>query len=659
MATDNPNTEPKMDSLFDEEEVKSIEKILEPEIVETQITPSSIVNIYKRSLLTSNGLSFKGQRLLRVVLSLIKPTDKAGKVYSFNIDEYKAIYGIEEHSSKQLKDAGRELTIPRDFNSETDPEAYTISGLISYLDVQNGVATFSIAPSLLPLYNDVKKKMQHYLLGYIRKFESRYSFSFYELFLEMLAENTENPNGVIFYKPIDHLRKWLRIEDKYIDIRTGNFAYNNFRLRILEPVLRDINAKDDEGCLCDINFSYEAKRVGRKVVGITFNVWRTNAKPVEEPKVNPFYDNLSHDIRMLYDFFLKLNVSQQTIEKAILQFGDEEFMKIARYVAKVKYKGPAYVAAILKNGITSSTWQGIENFNNIEKAYIISEANKKRFQDVEEFFAKSKPDVQEMVLKTTKNVLKNQPLIFKHIVDMSALEILESKEIKVFFLERLVDIIFNAENSTVLKAYQDYYEKLEKETKDIEIKTDRTIVQEFKKYGIHPKMWAELLTYDDAYIEANIQYCINTYQRKKNQKDIAGAIVKAVRDDYAQYNIAKKEADLQAKKRKEAQELSDAFNRLMGQDSNAALTAPIITQVDIENEFEQACEDFMLNATDGEKENIKNIILTNASHTQKMHWCRTFKVEEEKLAEIPFEKMIGNPIFKVAFKLAYRKELGL
>ena len=84
-----------MDSLFDEEEVKSIERILEPEIVETQITPSSIVNIYKRSLLTSNGLSFKGQRLLRVVLSLIKPTDKAGKVYSFNIDEYKAIYGIE------------------------------------------------------------------------------------------------------------------------------------------------------------------------------------------------------------------------------------------------------------------------------------------------------------------------------------------------------------------------------------------------------------------------------------------------------------------------------------------------------------------------------------------------------------------------------------
>ena len=115
----------------------------------------------------------------------------------------------------------------------------------------------------------------------------------------------------------------------------------------------------------------------------------------------------------------------------------------------------------------------------------------------------------------------------------------------------------------------------------------------------------------------------------------------------------------EAKKRKEAQELSDAFNRLMGQDSNASLTAPIVTQVDIESEFEQACEDFMLNATDGEKENIKNIILTNASHTQKMHWCRTFKVEEEKLAEIPFEKMIGNPIFKVAFKLAYRKELGL
>ena len=102
-------------------------------------------------------------------------------------------------------------------------------------------------------------------------------------------------------------------------------------------------------------------------------------KPIEEPKVNPFYESLEPDVRLRYDMFLKLSISQQAIEKAILTFGADQFIKISNFVAKVKYKGPAYIAAILRNGITNATYTGQEDFTNIEKLFILGEAKQKRY----------------------------------------------------------------------------------------------------------------------------------------------------------------------------------------------------------------------------------------------------------------------------------------
>lgn len=648
----------------DEEKTSNIDNqilsILEPEIKEGEIKPTNVVNIFKRSLLTSNGLSLKGQRLLRVVLSLISPNDKEGKVYSFNTDDYKYIYGIEEHSSKQLKDAGKELTVPRDFNFSEDPDAFTISGLISYLSVQNGVATFSIAPPLLPLYNDVKKQMQRYLLGYVRTFESRYSFSFYELFLEKLAEEGENVNGLVFYMSIAKLRQWLKIEDKYQDIRTGMFAYNNFKVRVLEPVMRDINKKDElEQCVCDINFSFEAKRQGRTVVGIDFKVWRTNAKPIEEPKVNPFYESLDPDVRLRYDMFLKLSISQQAIEKAILTFGADQFIKISNFVAKVKYKGPAYIAAILRNGIVNSTYTGQEDFSNIEKFFILGEAKQKRYHEAEDFLTHAEPKVQEMVFSVTKNALSKQPLIFKHIVNMSLDELLKTNDIKVFFLERLVDIIVNAENKSVLKAYQDYFSGIEKKTE--EFKTERKIVEQFVKYSIHPSRWRELLAFSDEHIMANIMYCTKRYRNLSNPYDMAALMVKAIKEDYDQYEIKKREAELQLAKQKEDAERADALNKAIGAGADIASTESKDSNSDeeVEEAFEKAFGNFLLEATPKEKEQFKTSVLSKAKNTQKMLWARSFNVNEDKLIEVPFDTLMTNIFFKMAVKTAYRKELGL
>ena len=55
---------------------------------------TSIVKVYERSIVTSTGLTLSGQRLLRVVLSLITPQDKPGKRYSFYVEDYSNLFNI-------------------------------------------------------------------------------------------------------------------------------------------------------------------------------------------------------------------------------------------------------------------------------------------------------------------------------------------------------------------------------------------------------------------------------------------------------------------------------------------------------------------------------------------------------------------------------------
>ena len=88
---------------------------------------TSIVKVYERSIVTSTGLTLSGQRLLRVILSLITPQDKPGKRYSFYVDDYRNLFNIAEYPKEALKSAAQELLVPHTYNQSDDGNDFSIS----------------------------------------------------------------------------------------------------------------------------------------------------------------------------------------------------------------------------------------------------------------------------------------------------------------------------------------------------------------------------------------------------------------------------------------------------------------------------------------------------------------------------------------------------
>lgn len=637
----------------------------------SNLSAKSLVKVYERSIITSTNLTLKGQRLLRVVLSQIKPDDADNKVYSFSVSEYQKVYGIEEYPIKQLKQASDELLANKTRTYEDDPKGFLNSGLISYLDVKDGVAKFSIPPPLLPFYNAAREKQQ-YILGYTKNFDSSYSFPFYELFLMKLGENKENPNSVDFIMTVKKLREWLKIENSYVNKKTGAFAYNNFKTRILERVKADINKQDESSnYMCDVNFDYEERKSGRSIYAINFKVWKVHVEKIEEPILNPFYESLAADVKLGYDALLALNIKRQEIENAIVEHGNEKFSLVVKYIISKKNKGLAYLSACLRNGWYNPSSKRTDEFVNIERAYTLFDSQIEMMQEVEAFLANQSKENKYYICNKVKAELADEPQILKHILNLDVDELLATRDLKVFFIEALEHIVSAGSDKHIAQWYNDFTSGKQDET-GFEERT--AVIEQLKAQGVHKRVWNDLLVFSDERILANINYCIENYQKGKKQKNIAGLIVNAIKDDYAQYEIKAKEAELKAEKDKENEEFSRAIKQFsQSQLSAAKEKAPDKTKI-IEQEiaarkeqdkleaneaFESMYDTFMEDGSIEDKENYKNITLDSMVPIAKQTLAKTLNVNVNELSSQPLEAMLEKAVFVTFFKGVLRKEFGL
>lgn len=630
-------------SLFEEEEIEEIESsipVLEPEVLSDEnITDTSLVKVYKETIMSSVKLSLKGQRLLRVVLSQVSSTDQQNKVYSFSVSDYMTVYGIDKYPKQQLSEAADELLKTRDLPYEDDPDGFTKAGLISYLDVKDGIARFSIPPRLLDFYNAAREKNE-YLLGYTKSFISSYSYPFYELFLLRLAENTENPNGVEFYMSIDRLRKWLRLENKYVNKKTGAFAYNNFKMKILNCVMDDINRSvDDENPQCNINFKFKEEKKGRAIAGITFTVWRVASAKPEDTSINPFYDSQPANVKLGYDTLIALMLKPADIESCILDYGPDQFSNIVRYAVSKKHKGRAYLTAILKGGWVNADPVRSISFINLARVYNSSDVEKDFLKKVEDFIISLPSSAQKTVLQKIKAELKDAPQIYRHIEGMSIDEILNAKDIKIFIIEQLSLMLKAGTDKELHNLYVKYENAA---SKKVQAEGREEIVALLEKYKVNSVAWEAILEHDDEYIKANIRYCVDKYASK--QDDFSGAIVDAMKKDYAHYEStkaekAKKAAQLAAQKKAEAEKAE--------QIKSAAL------------ETEEIYEEFIANSTVEEREEIKKITLDEVNDFLKNTVARAIKVPAGGLYDVPVDTLLNVTIFKKAFKTALNKTLNV
>lgn len=535
------------------------QNITDPYIV--SVNEYNKVNQSSDMITTTSLLSFNSQRLLRTIIGLIGDNDQPGKVYTFTIDDYKKLYGLKGYPSQQLLKAGEELGKRFTLRDPKNPDSDgMVLGWLDSLQVKEGIVTVRFLPDLLQLYRSWRTFS--YNLGNTKAFQVSYTFSFYEYCLSLLKDDM----SVVFYMTLEELWKFFQLGDRYIKNKKDGgteYEYSNFKRRVLKKIELDINGSSPEVNPCNINIKFKDKKSGRKVVGVVFSVSRVAFDQKAPEKVsNPFYDMLRPDTKAYYDAALSANIDAVEIERSIANYTESGFRQIMEYnLTKNKDKGPFYWLACLRNGWIDSRSQNRFSFKNIDKSVRIM---KEAYQDYDSF-VHSLDDTRIVTLfrYISKVFSGDRPQLSDYMNRTSHEKILKEEGYLIFVLEVVRDIVKNEspkefynwfvewENrklrkSVIMVSKSDGNGFLsasvpEETVSKIDTEARKDIIGKLEAEGItDKKILAGILEHTDDYIKANIDYCVRHYRDKKRQADISGAIISAVKNDYAGYKISLK-----------------------------------------------------------------------------------------------------------------------
>lgn len=230
-----------------------------------------------------------------------------------------------------------------------------------------------------------------------------------------------------------------------------------------------------------------------------------------------------------------------------------------------------------------------------------------------------------------------------------------------------------------------YFERTEKETvKDQYSVMDNRdeIVAKLKANGVSAKKSiVKCLTgHTDEYIEAQIEYCIKEFRDKKGAASIAGAIVQACEDDYAKFEQAKQQAQVEEEKKNSYEAAKESFLKMSheqlkiiraeNEEQERALKEELAKRAEEEKarkeeEFQKAYRDFLRKGSMAEKEECKMRVLNSMPDTFKSITSNNLKETEYsdmELEEIPLDVLIvlasKNGPFVAAFRELIREKLG-
>lgn len=130
------------------------------------------------------------------------------------------------------------------------------------IDYDTQTIDLMLSRTVLPYYIQIKRNFTTYKLGFVSGFKSKYTFLLYEI----LKKKQTEKNGQ-FFIPIEKLKQELS-GDKYSDNK-------DFRVRVLEPAVAEINEKSD------ILVSYGISKKGNKANNVCFTIRQKKKKDIE------------------------------------------------------------------------------------------------------------------------------------------------------------------------------------------------------------------------------------------------------------------------------------------------------------------------------------------------------------------------------------------
>lgn len=156
---------------------------------------------------------------------------------------------------------------------------------IKYID-DSATLEITFAPDVVPLITRLEQHFTSYQLKQVTQLTSKYAIRLYEILIAW-REVGKTPQI-----ELAEFRQKIGVEDNEYN------AMNNFKSRVLEPAIKQINEHTD------ITVTYEQHKKGRSIIGFSFRFKQKSQAKVEK-LVNPKRDPNTPD------FFIKMTDSQR------------------------------------------------------------------------------------------------------------------------------------------------------------------------------------------------------------------------------------------------------------------------------------------------------------------------------------------------------------
>lgn len=196
------------------------------------------------------SLSVVQTKILLSVISLIRPDEKHFKEYNIPISEFSFL--VENDNYTRLRKEVKAL-MSQVLEINKDNGDWLLFNWFSkaHYKAKEGIITFKIDSDLKPYLLELQKNFSSYYLANIMRLTSEYAIRIYE----MMKQYQKIGSRTI---ELSELHELFQTPKSY------KAKYNNFKTKVLEQALKDINTKTD------IKIEYKEIKTGRSVTAIHF-----------------------------------------------------------------------------------------------------------------------------------------------------------------------------------------------------------------------------------------------------------------------------------------------------------------------------------------------------------------------------------------------------
>lgn len=265
---------------------------------ELQIKEYNIISKSNLLIEANSRLGLIEQKILLCLASNIEPNDKSFKTYTFSIQEFHNLLGLNGSAKYTELSVITKNLLAKVVEIHTGEELIQTSWLSSAIyNKKKGTIDIRFDPLLKPFLLELSNKFTSYRLGNIIKLKSTYSIRIYELLKQ--------------YEKVKERTITLQTLRYYVDAIDIYPNYANFKQRILSPVQIELNTNTD------ISFEFKEIKKGRKVNKIKFFIYSKKQKLYAPTSINrhpKFSDDFEQKLKE-FEVQYKQKIHPATLKK--------------------------------------------------------------------------------------------------------------------------------------------------------------------------------------------------------------------------------------------------------------------------------------------------------------------------------------------------------